>query len=438
MAEDDIYGSKEKYRQGILKLNKITEKPDGKVRCHVLYCKNKSNLRYFKKLIPYFEAKDLSYIRRLKYFEMLKLICWATEKDLKDCDRDDINSIMAVAYKRLKSPESILSLIRVMRCIWKYLFPEKDSKGRIEDTVIPYQIRHVSSRLDRSKIKSRPDRLTWTEYEKIIAYLSNNPCVQAFIALATESLGRPQEVLWRRIKDLELHENYGKVWVSDHGKEGSNGFLQSIDSYPYLLKWLELHPLRSDPQAFIFVNRGNKRRNQQMLPKNINNILKKACRDLKIDKPITIYSFKRSGVTFRRERGDSDFEIQHAARWTSTRQLARYDLTTQQDALNKQLQKRGIAVSVDSETEAMRKPQQTLCPCGNMCSTLDDLCSRCRRPLNRKSLIAHDEKKDEEINNLRLTVERMSQQLNTAIAKVQDKADNMLNDLEKQGVIKST
>jgi len=433
MVEDDIYRSKETYKLYVQHLDEIILKPASAKQ--IYYLKNAANLMYFQRLIPHFEAKDLSYVRRIRYFNMLKFICWATDKDLKDCDRQDIDKVMALAHQRLKSPESISTLVRMMRCLWKFLFPENDAHGRIDDSIVPYQIRHVSLKIDRSKLKARTDRLTWSEFERIVAYFSNNPCVQAFFALITESLGRPQEILWRRIKDLELQENYGKIWVSDHGKEGPNGFLQSIDSYPYLLKWLEVHPLRRDPDAFIFVNRGNKRRNLQMLPSNLNNMLKLACADLKIDKPITLYSFKRSGVTFRRERGDSDFEIQHAARWTSTRQLARYDLTTQDDALQKQLQKRGIAVEVRHDVEALRKPQRTLCACGTMCSVLDDLCSACKRPLNRKGIIESEQKKDDEINSLRLSVEKMNHQLRSVMKHVEAKAIRALDELKQKGVI---
>ncbi len=39
--------------------------------------------------------------------------------------------------------------------------------------------------------------------------------------------------------DVELHDNYAKVYLSEHGKEGVHGFLRCIDSFPYLVRWLE-------------------------------------------------------------------------------------------------------------------------------------------------------------------------------------------------------
>jgi len=89
MAEDDIYGSKSKYENFVKNLSKVLIKPKN----GVYYCKNKKNVKYFKKLSGCFEAKDLSYIRRNKVFYNLRIITFATNKDLKDCGRDEVNKI---------------------------------------------------------------------------------------------------------------------------------------------------------------------------------------------------------------------------------------------------------------------------------------------------------------------------------------------------------
>ena len=82
---------------------------------------------------------------------------------------------------------------------------------------------------------------------------------------------------------------------------------------------------------------------KQMKPKNVNKMIRKACKDLQIDKPITCYSLKRNGVTMRRLRGESDVEIQHAARWTSTKQLKTYDLSSQDEAFKNRSSKTWFA-----------------------------------------------------------------------------------------------
>ena len=202
--------------------------------------------------------------------------------------------------------------------------------------------------------------------------------------MANESLGRPQEILYIKIKDVELFENYAKLYISEHGKEGC-GFLQCIDSYPYLIRWLEEHPLKNDPEAFLFINLGNRKRGNQLTPQNINSLLKTACTDLGINKRVTCYSLKRNGVTFRRLKGESDVEIQHAARWTSTRQLSTYDFSNQEDALKKQLIRKGII----QPGKGMQKyaPESKACSfCDFKNGFTDEFCGSCKRPLNGKRI----------------------------------------------------
>ena len=167
-------------------------------------------------------------------------------------------------------------------------------------------------------------------------------------------------------------------------------------------------------------------------------MLKKSCQDLKIDKPVSSYSLKRNGVTFCRIRGESDVEIQHKARWTSTRQLKIYDMSTQNDVFNKQLSKRGLIADLSDGNKGIEEKQCKQCVCGQTCGLTDDLCSKCKRPLNRKYSMIAEQKKDEEINSLRLTVEKMNHQLNAVMQQMQNRAIDVLDNLEKEGVIKDT
>ncbi len=410
MAEDDIYGSRSQFGRLAANIDRLAVPPKrrpGTARgLPKYYCRNKINLSYFRRLFSQFEAQDLSYVRRLRLTQSMKLICFLTDKDLRECTRDDVNRIIACMHQIYKSPRSKETFIRHIRRFWKILFPEVDERGRPDETVVPYVVRHLSATTDRSRQKLRTDKLTWEEFERLLAYFGRDARMQAYLSLALECLGRPQELLYRRIGDVELHENFAKVYVSDHGKEGV-GLLQCIDSYPYLLKWLEQHPLKPDKNAFLFVNLGNNGRLGQLNPKRINALLRTACRDLGIDKPITCYSLKRSGVTLRRLRGDSDMEIQHAARWTSTEQLKTYDLSNQDEAFKRELEKRGL---VPDSSGRVQVP--SLCSfCGTRAGIGEIACPRCRRPLDRTQVRAEAQEREKEVSDLRQTVNALTAQI---------------------------
>src|SRR3989344_4978732 len=397
MAENDIYNSQRTYerfreRYKLLADKRNPDSPSG-LGYQKYYVKNPENLIYFKKLFDVFDARDLSFIRRLRLIRQMKIIGYVTEKNLKDCDREDINKIIAFMHTACKSPKSKHDFIIDIRHLWKTLFPDKDQFGRADDTIIPYVVRHLSAKQDKSREKLRNDKLTIEEFEKLIKSFSQDIRMQAFITLAFESLGRPQEILYTRIKDVEINDNYAKIWISEHGKEGT-GFLQSIDSFPYVAAWYNKHPLKHDPSAFFFLNLGDFGKYRQMKPGNINKHIREKMEQLKINKRITCYSFKRNGVTFRRLRGDSDALIQHTARWTSTKQLKTYDYSQQEETFMIELAKRGIIK--DKKYKEYKVMTKKCLFCETINGITDDVCSVCKRPLDREKILKELEAKQNE------------------------------------------
>ena len=256
MAEDDIYHNKRKYEFFKERLSQFAVEPNkraGMTKKGKYFCKNKDNLGYFEKLFKAFEAKDISFVRRNRLLMSMRLICHSADKDLKVLDREDINNVVSFMHTAYLSPKSKSDFIIDIKHMWKILFPEKDERERIDDTLVPYPVRHLSPKIDKSKEKRRYDKLTFEEYEKVVNFFSNDPRMQFYLALSLESLGRPQEILYTKIKDVEIYDNYAKIWISEHGKEGI-GFLQCIDSYQYLVKWLEKHPFKNNKDSFLFVN----------------------------------------------------------------------------------------------------------------------------------------------------------------------------------------
>ncbi len=413
MADDDIYKSKARYESMIKNLDLLCDKPTN--RKAIYYCKNPVNLTYFKKLIDVFEMKDLSYIRRIRVLHVMKVITYVLDKNLKECTRNDINRLVAFSQKRNKTVESKRDFIKDLKNVWKTILPEKDERGRFDETIVPYVVRHLKRTVDKSKEKRRNDRLTLEEFHKIVGFFSGNPQMQAYLTLAVESLGRPQEILYTRIRDYEFYDNYAKIWISEHGKEGT-GMLQCIDSYPFVVEWYKNHPFKDQKDSFFFITTSNFNKFAQLTNFNINKKLRYACRSLGIKKRITCYSLKRNGVTFRRQRGDSDLQIQQAARWTSTKQLQVYDMSGQEDAFKIELQRRGLM-------DATKERDQSVKTCG-FCSYGNgftaDFCVNCKRPLDREKI--------------QEAVDMHERMMNNNIVQRFDKIEKMFESLIKQKI----
>ena len=409
MADNDIYDSEEKYRKFKANLNKLLDPPNREGH-RKYYCKNKENLKYFHKLFEKFEARDVSYIRRLRLFRTLIVIVYVADKDLKDLEREDVDRIVAFMHSTYKSPKTKSDFIRDMKHMWKLLLPEKDERGRSDENIVPYVVRHLTCRIDKSKEKMRADKLMPEEFDRILTYFSKDPRIQFFLSLSLESIARPQEILYRRIKDVKIYDNYAAIEISDHGKEGI-GIMQCIDSYPFLVKWLDQHPFKNNPNEFLFINLGKRNFGKQLKPTNVNEQIRKACKHLGINKPVTCYSLKRNGITFRRLRGESDVEIQHAARWTSTEPLKIYDMSTQEDVFKIQLIKKGLINSDDSKYKKYI-PQNKLCNfCGKLNSFVSKFCDLCKRPLNRLEVVFKEKSKEAELELLKEEVIKLKGQI---------------------------
>ena len=409
MAENDIYNSKIKYENFKQNYRESLIESTSK-RKHKHYCKNKKNLDYFEPLFNLYEAKDLSYIRRIRLNMTLKLILASTEKDLAECDRDDINSIVAFMHNQYNSPKSKSYFIRDIKYLWKHLFPEKDERGRIDDTLVPYNVRHLSPKIDKSKEKRRKDKMTFEEFENIVQYFAKDPQMQFYLTFSNESLVRPQEACYLKIGDVELHDNYAKIYLSEHGKEGVHGFLRCIDSFPYLVKWLEQHPFKNNKDSFLLISQSDRNKGAQQKPNNFNLRLRNACKILKIGKPITTYSLKRNGVSFKRLAGYSDVEIQHIARLTSTKQRKTYDLTDADDTFKRALLKKGLIKADEKSQEVM--PSLKECNfCGKQNAFTSLVCDNCKRPLNRVEIEKEEMRTATEMNDLKSQLDEVKEML---------------------------
>lgn len=418
MQDDDIYHSRRKYERWLDKLDELTDIPPSRgsgQSCQRKYvCKIPANLEHFRRLATIMETRDTSFVRRLRLCQTLLFIVHHTEKDLSECDRNDIDYLVRQAHQTYKTRKSKEDFLRDLKFLWRQMFPEVDEQGRPDSTLTPYVVRHIRSQVDRSRERLSQDRLTWQEYEQLVSYFSNDLQMQAYLTLAVESLGRPQELCLRTIGDLELYENYAKIWVSSRGKEGVKP-LQCIDSYPYLLKWLACHPAPKQEEAYLFL--AGRQIDNPLKPNLIARKLRRACQALGLKKRVTAYSMKRNGITYSRLRGDADVEIQHRAGWRTSRQLHTYDQSTAEDAFQRELVKRGLVVEASGGDKAGRK---RLCVCGERVGFADHLCPRCSRPVDPQARKREIQAEKEIKGALRLAIDDPDLSFREIVAKLRE------------------
>lgn len=413
MVSNDIYNSKEKYENycnnfsnlttGISNFTKGTK--EKKIRKRKYICVNPANIKCFTALSNHFEIADISYIRRLRVFRVLIFICNYIPKDLVKAERDDIDEVIRQVRRANWAISTQREFIMDCKFIWRTLFPEKDNKGRVDETITPYPVRHLSGKVDKSKEKRENTTFKPSEFERLLSTFSQDTRIQAFLALSVESLGRPQELLYLKIKNITIQNNYAEIEVTSHGKEGCK-LLRCIDSFFYVSKWLNEHPLKNNPEAYFFINLGKTNKYEQMTIENINKHLRIHCTLCNMKK-ITSYDLKRSGITLSRLRGDSDADIQHRAGWTSTKQLKVYDYSSQRDSFKRELVQRGLMLPDESTKDLHIIKVCVFCRTTN--GFAETICIKCKRPLDTKALLKKEEDKEKRIDELTRRMDDMQQ-----------------------------
>ena len=387
MARNDIYNSKdrwEKYVKNFDNLHVIIK--DRKRKYHV---KNKDNIKYFYKLAKSFEVDDLSFIRRIRLVNLLKQLCFFIDKDLNDVSNEDIDDLILEIRKISSSIKSLESTQHEIKQIAKKIGIDGFNEFKI--------------RIDKSQERARLDKINYNEFNSLVKYFSNDPTMQILISLTFECLSRPQENLFIKLKNIEWSENYAIIKKTEHGKEGLKE-LQSMESFPYLLKLYQKHPKRNDSESYLFLNANKK----QLTVHAANKRLKIACKCLDIKKPVTLYTFKRFGVTHKRQNGVSDQEIQFTAGWTTTKQLYRtYDQSNQRDIFKIQRDRRFGNKDTIKETPKTKNCQF----CGELIGFAESNCPKCLRPSDPEEIKKQANQEQKNMEKLVRAIEIMAKKL---------------------------
>lgn len=411
-APDDIYDSKDKYIKIRSNLEKYLEKPKGKKKGlgkRKYSITNPANLKYFYILLARKDSQGISYINRIKYFNYLLKICHYSEKDLAELTREDVDQIVSQLKSNIKTANELRNTITYIQHIAKIIIPDKDAQGRIDETITPYAFRHLKSSVDKSRNKKK-EIPSLQDMQKVIQFFRQDIRTQAFIALAYESDVRPQELCYCKVKDFKKFDNYAKIYVSEHGKEGTK-FLECLDSFPYVIKWYNEHPLREDPNAWLFVNLGDRNRHDQLKPHTINKHLRHACIKLGIPH-MTCYDIKRAGITHQKLRGDSSEVIAHRA-GISVERIKTYDYSKHEQSFKLHMIKTGRMKPEDVPEELKPfLPKNKRCGyCETNNGFADKICSTCKRPLFRDDIMAEEKRKEEEFNSLQKQISDLAERM---------------------------
>lgn len=216
------------------------------------------------------------------------------------------------------------------------------------------------------------DLLTPKEIIKLVSVISS-PRDKAIVILLYETAARIGEFMQLKIKDVHLgEEDYGFIDIPK-GKTKPRR-VPIIYSFPYIRKWLNLHPLRGSPDAPLFCNMTN-HLNEVLQVDGITRILKKYVRIAGIKKNIYPHLLRHSRLTeLGRELKESELKVY--AGWNTAAMAQVYVHLSGEDVANKLLANAGLIDVNKSDKNGVLKmikcprcdkynePDKKLCKCG--------------------------------------------------------------------------
>jgi len=242
-------------------------------------------------------------------------------------------------------------------------------------------------RSGRIRSKYKPSDLFTQEEVIEVINACDHPRDKALIVLQYDAALRPHELIKLRISDITFHDKYAQVTVPEDSKTGSRT-VPIIFAFPFIREWLNAHPLKNNPESYIFVRyHGTIRSEKSKFPYkphmghyNYHQLLLKLKGKLnhKLQKRYwNPYIFRHSGLTNMAKILKTDQKLKTYAGWTPDSPMASiYVHLSGKDINDDILQHHGLVEAKPNEI----KPVATIreCPrCNHINSITNRFCDKC-------------------------------------------------------------
>jgi len=326
-----------------------------------------------KKIIKFQEdliADGIGYARIQKYLIELRKICIQLKKNLEDATADDIREIIRNAERSTISEASKLEVKKTLKKFYKWL-----NNGEV-----PECVKWLKTTAKKNNNKLPEELLTEKEVKKLIE-TAWTPRDRALISVLWESGCRAGELLTLRIKHVAFEERMTRINVQ--GKTGPRR-VPLIDSTPYLAEWLENHPYKNDPSAYLWVTHGRERKKKFLEYPALNKMIREVARRAKIRKKVNPHNFRHSRATFLAKHLTEAQMNQYLGWVPGSSMAATYVHLSGRDMDEPILKMRGLKPTEEKEEEKLESSlAPKTCPrCAMMNKATGRFCMRCGSVLN--------------------------------------------------------
>ncbi|HEX9846421.1 MAG TPA: site-specific integrase [Candidatus Nitrosotenuis sp.] len=261
------------------------------------------------------------------------------------------------------------------------------------------KIKNVKETLTREQLVADKDR------RNMIASCDDLQS-KALIDTTDEGACRMAEMLTLKIKHISFDKNGAIIRVD--GKTGARP-IRLVRSSKNLLNWVNSHPFRTNPESWLYIGIRKGVMGKRMSYSTARNILLTAAKRAGVDKRVFFTLFRHSGIT-NVANFLSDAQMRQRHGWTKNSIMpGRYTHLVGADVESAVLKHHGLK----KESQVVEIQKCKFCDAINSIDVL--YCENCSKPLDIKTAIEADKKRDEDMK--KQIDEAVTEKLHTIIDK---------------------
>ena len=346
--------------------------------------------------------QSIALATRQKHLRTLLNLSRLLNKDWEDISSDDINELV---YKIMdqhgdeSGQETNYSYDhkKILKIFYRWF---KLGSREFKDVGDPDETKNIKVKKVRDKIV-REDLLTENDKSRLLHACGENSRDRALIDCHFEGGTRPGEILNLQIKHVKFDQYGAKLHVD--GKTGPRT-VRLIISVPSLAAWLDVHPLKDNPDAPLWIMVSKRNYGEQMTYAAASAMIRRRARIAHMSKRIHLNLFRHSEAT---ESAKFMTEAQMRTRhgWSSSSKMpSRYVHLVNADVDDAIFDHLGIRKSEENNVKTPKKCHI----CEMMNSPETTICCKCGKPLDLETALQKEMKDADEKQELAQLVKEMS------------------------------
>ncbi len=341
-----------------------------------------------EKYRDYLASEGITLGRIGKYLTDLRKASELLGKRYQEADEQDIRRIVSIYESNERySPWSKRDFKVALRKFYTWLRRTKEYPPEVAWIKVYTRIRNA---------RAAEDMLTEEEVKRLIDFAGKGQW-KAFISTLYESGCRIGELIYLKINQVKFDDLGAQLFVT-----GKTGFrrVRVIAAVPYLQDWINEHPLKNDPEAYLWLSNKLK----PFTYNGITRILRLSARKAGIQKRMNPHNFRHSRATFLANHL-TEAQMKEHFGWVQGSDMASiYVHLSGRDVDKALLKVYGIENAEQKKESVFKSKECARCQLSNQAT--NKFCSRCGMPLDEEAKIDIF-KKDAERNEADKVLDRL-------------------------------